>query len=141
MDTRLIDPAHLVVPATSEEEGPDCQTRPKPSHGNEAFQGLWRSEGDSIYQGTGHSFICMMPCSSEFQGWIGKVAVKEIHREGDTWVGLQAFRNKSTGALCTWVSIELTVRENRVDKYFPTTVPFNECVYGYTETYFRIEEP
>ena len=65
------------------------------------------------------------------------MAVKEIRRTADGWTGRQAFRDKRTGALHQWVEVRLTIEEHRITKYFPTTVPFEECVYGYMEYYFR----
>jgi len=140
METQRVDSARSVSSAAATESR-TSKTSPKASHGgNAAFKGLWRSEGDSIYLGTGREFICLMPHSTEFQGWIGKVAVKEIHREGDGWAALQAFRDRSTGDNPRWVPIKLAIKGDKVTKSFPTSEPFDACIYGYVQFYFRIQD-
>lgn len=103
------------------------------------FEGLWRSEGGSIYVSNGEEFICVSVHSSHYIGWVGKCAIKNIHKFGQTWVGLQAFRNAETGILANWVNIELVISEKKVTKYFPKNLSESTLSYGHIEHYYRIK--
>jgi hypothetical protein len=77
--------------------------------------------------------------SLSFQGWMGQVAVKAIRRVDNGWVGLQAIRKILTGHLVDWQPIRLAIGERVVVKYFPSTVPAVQLVYGHVERYHRVD--
>lgn len=103
-----------------------------------ALGGLWRSEGGSLYVCDYQTLTCISVHSAEFRGWIGKVAVRDIHRADGFWRGWQAFRNKQTGALIVWQPITLSVSDNRITKYFPESMSAGILVYGRVEHYYRV---
>ena len=99
------------------------------------MNGLWRSEGGSLYVCDGTRLVCVCVHAASCQGWLNKVAVKDIHMAGSTGVGRQAFRHPLTGALRGWEPIELELAGRILTKYFPAHVPRGTLMYGYTERY------
>jgi len=103
-----------------------------------ALEGLWRSQGGSLYVCDGQALICLSVHSAEFRGWIGKVAVRDLHCTDGIWRGWQAFRNKLSGALTDWHPVTLDITENRITKYFPGGPSAGILVYGHVEHYYRV---
>lgn len=103
-----------------------------------SLEGLWRSQGGSLYKSDGEQFVCVTVYSSAFIGWINKIAIKDIHKIGSSWIGLQAFRNPVSGILDCWEEITLDISEHKIIKYFPRAIPANLLVYGHTEYYDRV---
>ncbi|MCU7805611.1 MAG: hypothetical protein KZQ96_20685 [Candidatus Thiodiazotropha sp. (ex Lucinoma borealis)] len=103
-----------------------------------ALEGLWRSEGGSLYICDGQAMVCVSVHSAKFRGWIGKVAVRGIHCTDGIWRGWQAFRSMQTGALTDWQPITLSVADNRIIKYFPESLSAGVLVYGHIEHYYRV---
>jgi len=108
--------------------------------GFSGFEGLWRSPTGSIYACDGWEFICVCVCSSQFRGWVNKVAVAHLRCVAGAWIGLQAFRNQVTGALDRWERIGLEVSPTTIIKQFPRHIPAEQLVYGYQERYTRISD-
>jgi len=102
------------------------------------LEGFWRSEGGSLYVFEGNALVCVSVHSAAFRGWIGKIAVRDIHVADDTWHGWQAFRDKQTGALTDWQPISLSISGNRMTKYFPGSLSARILVYGHVEHYDRV---
>lgn len=102
------------------------------------FEGLWRSVRGCIYVSNGEEFTCISVHSELYKGWIGKLTIKEINCVGGKWYGLQAFRNRHTGVLSEWISIELQISETKIIKYFPKNLPPSTLTNGYIEHYYRI---
>lgn len=103
----------------------------------EDFSGLWVSEGGSLYSFDGSQFVCEAVHSHEYRGWVGKIAVGQVSRIGSSGSGMQAFRNRTTGALSNWVPIVLIFKDNVITKLFPGQVSSDVLVYGHIERYFR----
>ncbi len=103
-----------------------------------SLNGLWRSQGGSLYYCDGQSFTCISVHSSQFIGWIGKIAVRDLHQSGDDWHGWQAFRDMRTGKLASWQRLRLTVSDDVVTKFFSVSPGSGHLVYGPVETYYRI---
>lgn len=103
------------------------------------FEGLWRSQGGSVYRYSSGKFICIFVHSKEYKGWLNKSAVSNVRNEGGRWAGQQAFRNAITGKLSCWVEIEMEVEWDKITKYFPANIPAgHRLVYGPVEYYYRI---
>ena len=99
------------------------------------LNGLWRSEGGSLYVCDGTRLVCVYVHAAFCQGWLNKVAVQDIQMAGSTGVGRQAFRHLLTGALHGWEPIELELSKGILTKYFPPHIPRGELLYGYVERY------
>jgi hypothetical protein len=102
------------------------------------FEGLWRSEKGSLYIGDGKEFICASVHSVEFIGWIGKVTIRDIEKSDGRWLGWHAFRDKQTGNLSEWVKIQLSIEQDKITKYFPSSVPGYLLFYGHIEFWYRV---
>lgn len=102
------------------------------------FEGLWHSEGGSLYVCAGQALVCISVHSAAFRGWIGKVAVRDIHRAAGAWRGWQAFRNKQSGVLADWQPVTLSISGDRMTKYFPGSLSARILVYGHVEHYYRV---
>ena len=105
---------------------------------DQAFEGIWRSPNGSLYMCNGTCFICVSIHSGQFQGWLNKVAIKDIHKAGNHWVGQQAFRNSYSGNIQEWVDIRLEPQQDKIIKYFPAHLPPAILVNGYIEVYYKI---
>ena len=101
---------------------------------------LWQSPGGSLYRYINGEFICVCVHSLQFQGWINKVAIKNIHQVGDVYFADQAFRNMVTGELSSWEQITLDISENKIVKHFPVELLNLTLVNGLTEVYTRVYE-
>ena len=102
------------------------------------FEGLWRSPNGSLYIFTGDYFVCVSICSGKYVGWLNKIAVKDVHKIGDGWVGMQAFRNPHSGVLFDWVQITLEPHFDQIIKRFPSHLPDTILVNGHIETYRKV---
>ena len=123
--------------------GHRCLALRNVQQGDSAYEGLWQSQGGSVYQlSTGRDGLINLTClhvhSSAFRGWEGCVAVKDVRLVRSMGSGLQAFRCMLTGALAQWVPVWLLFEPGVVTKHFPASVPANRLVYGYVERYRRI---
>jgi len=103
------------------------------------LEGLWRSGGGSLYVFDGRCFVCVSVHSGQYQGWIGKVAIRDVHLEAGIWHGWQAFRDKQTGKLAEWCRIYLMVSRNHLTKHFPRSVSPERLVYGHIEHLYRVQ--
>lgn len=102
------------------------------------FNGLWRSPNGSLYVLDRDRFICVSVHSSRYMVWLNKVAVRDIRRTGNHWIGMQAFRDFNTGTATEWTEITLEFQRDRVIKHFPTYIPREILVHGYIEVYDRV---
>ncbi len=91
-----------------------------------------------MYYCDGRSFTSISVHSSRFIGWIGKIAVRDIHRSDDSCYGWQAFRNTRTGELSSWQKLRLSIASDVVTKFFSGVPELTYLVYGLVETYHRI---
>ena len=101
----------------------------------EHIHGIWRSQGGSLYVSEGTGLVCVSVHSILFQGWLNKIAIKDIQMAGTKGVAKQAFRNPLTGQLGGWESIELEFSEKVLTKYFPAHISSGKLRYGYVENY------
>jgi hypothetical protein len=114
------------------------ESRPQELPSPSDYEGLWVSEGLSLYTFDGACFRCVSPHSFVYRGWAGKVAVKDVRINGTSGSGLQAFRDRATGTLTRWVPVRLDFEPDVVTKRFPSDVPAGELVYGHQERYRRV---
>ena len=103
-------------------------------------ESLWQSPGGSLYKCMNGEFVCVCVHSSRFQGWINKVAIKNIQQVGDACFADQAFRNMATGQLVSWEQITLDISKNKIIKHFPEHLLKSTLVYSRTEVYTRVYE-
>jgi hypothetical protein len=102
------------------------------------LEGLWRSQGGSLYLCDGRSFVCVGVHSAAFRGWIGRVAVRLVRKTAGGWLAEQAFRSGHTGALTDWQPITVVVAEDTITKYFPQSLSSAILLYGHVEHYYRV---
>jgi len=106
--------------------------------GRNDFEWLWRSQGGSLYVFAGDALVCVCVHSAAFRGWIGKTAIRRIHRTNGNWCGWQAFRVQLSGALADWQPVSLQIRGDTMTKIFSGSVPARLLVYGHVERYYRV---
>lgn len=116
----------------------DTDTHPCPDeHTSEPEASIWRSQGGTLYLFDGDAFTCIAVHDVQFEGWVGKRAVKSVWRIGAVGGGLQAFRQPQTGVLGEWVPIDLRFGRDLITKTFPSDRFHGFLVYGSVEQYFR----
>ena len=73
------------------------------------FDGRWKTDSGSEYEFINGEMICISVHDKKYNGWIGKVALRNFRRKNDKWYADQAKRYHDTGNLSNWLIAEIYI--------------------------------